>query len=67
LILWAPACALFAFVYPAWQLSLQLAVTLAADNVDDLMKDLGPWAAQVRKTAFFLSFPYVCPEPVLAK
>jgi len=53
LILWAPACALFAFVYPAWQLSLQLAVTLAADNVDDLMKDLGPWAAQVRKTAFF--------------
>ena len=46
LILWVPACVLFAFVYPAWQLSLQLAVTLAADNVDDLMKDLGPLAAQ---------------------
>jgi hypothetical protein len=46
LILWVPACALFAFVYPAWQMSLQLAVTLAADNVDDLMKDLGPVVAQ---------------------
>jgi hypothetical protein len=24
-------------------------------------------AHRVRKTASFLSFPYVCPEPVLAK
>jgi hypothetical protein len=24
-------------------------------------------ADSVRKTAFFLSFPYVCPEPVLVK
>eukprot|EP01046_Picozoa_sp_COSAG06_P020396 COSAG06_NODE_1490_length_9281_cov_6.074820_4_plen_121_part_00 len=26
-----------------------------------------PGPETVRKTAFFLSFPYVCPEPVLAK
>eukprot|EP01043_Picozoa_sp_COSAG02_P037295 COSAG02_NODE_2787_length_8027_cov_10.833375_4_plen_921_part_00 len=45
-ICWVPAAMLFSVVYPAWQLSLCLAVTLAQDAVDDLMKDLGPLAAQ---------------------
>ena len=45
LLVWVPACTLFAFAYPYWQLSLQLGVALAKDDVDDLMKDLGPLAA----------------------
>jgi hypothetical protein len=45
-IFWVPAALLFSVVYPAWQLSLMLGVTLAQDAVEDLMKDLGPLAAQ---------------------
>ena len=41
-----PACALTALVWPAWLLSLQLGTILAKDDVDDLMKELGPQAAR---------------------
>jgi hypothetical protein len=34
---------IFAAVLPMWMLSLQLAVVLAADDVDDLMHALDPW------------------------
>lgn len=30
IVLWVPACVIFSFVYPAWQLSLQLAVHLVS-------------------------------------
>jgi hypothetical protein len=38
-----PTTVIFAAVLPMWMLSLQLAVVLAADDVDDLMHALDPW------------------------
>ena len=42
LLVWLPAALIASLVWPLWILSLQLAVVLAADNVDDVMRMLEP-------------------------
>ena len=42
LVLWVPSAIVSAVVWSLWLLSLQVAVVLASDDVDDLMRDLGP-------------------------
>jgi hypothetical protein len=46
LVLWIPAVVIFSLAFPTWQLSLALGVELVKDDVEDLMKDLGPLAVQ---------------------
>ena len=52
LMIWVPAGLITSFVMPAWLLSLQLGVTLAADDVDDILQRLGPIDEETTREIF---------------